>query len=128
MKFKQTVIQRKFHRHSMSTFEQNSVIMGRITHSNDDTRPNFQKKILDHHNRNTVKAWRGKRGSKTTEELLELQLPITKRDSLMANFETDDDIRKRLKKQKLQKQQSQSIQEADNEEDDDDDSDDYKDQ
>merc|ERR1712154_329151 len=92
--FKKTVIKRKFHRHSMGTFERNPSKYK----SHDDLNGNFNKKILDSANRNQ-KAWRSKRGSKTTEELMELQLPITKRDSMMENFETDDDKRRRMKKQ-----------------------------
>jgi len=87
----------------MGTFERNPSKYK----SHDDLNGNFNKKILDSANRNQ-KAWRSKRGSKTTEELMELQLPITKRDSLMYNFETDDDRRRKKKKEELKKLQEDS--------------------
>eukprot|EP01083_Nonionella_stella_P245161 852488_1 len=91
IKFKKTVIQRKFHRHSMGTFDTHN------RHTKDDLNGTFgaNKKILDAHNRN-IKAFRSKRGSKTAEEL-ELQLPMNKRDSFVHNLETDDDRRKKKK-------------------------------
>ena len=80
----------------MGTFERNSVGLK----TRDDLGGNFNKKLLDSHNRNQ-QAWRSKRGSKTYEELTELQLPMTQRDSIMENFKTDDDIRReKLKSEK----------------------------
>eukprot|EP00483_Globobulimina_turgida_P005382 UN05392 len=58
--------------------------------SRDDLNGNFNKSILDKNNRNT-KAFRFKRGGKTTGELMELQLPMKLRDSFVDNLQTDDD-------------------------------------
>ena len=97
----------------MGAFESNS---RSLTSSDDCLTGNFNKKILDSHNR-TAKAWRSKRGSKTMEELTELQLPMTKRDSMMENFKTDDDLRR----EKLRKVTEQSADDVTDDSDDDDD-------
>eukprot|EP01083_Nonionella_stella_P005007 14602_1 len=104
--FKKTVLKRKFHRRSMGTFERNPYQFK----SHDDLTGNFNQKVLDKNNR-LKKAWASKRGSKSTEELTELQLPITKRDSLMVNFETDDDRRKRKERKKKEIENAQNDEE-----------------
>ncbi len=99
IKFKKTVIHRKFKRHSMSTVERTPSKF----RSRDDLNGNFNKSILDKNNRNT-KAFRYKRGSKTTEELMELQLPMKLRDSFVDNLQTDDDRRKKKKREQEKKE------------------------
>ena len=97
----------------MGTFESNS---RQIKSRDDCLNGNFNKKIMDSHNRNT-KAWRSKRGSKTMEELTELQLPLNKRDSMVENFKTDDDLRR----EQLKKGNNNNDDDDDDNDDDDDD-------
>ena len=122
--FKQTVIKRKFHRHSLSVFEKDSLLSRKLNMryggqndtknmkkidsntlntmslknsyklSYDDmTKSNQDKQKLTVNKENKLRnAFRGPRRSKGTEELLELKLPLNKRDSLFAITEENDDV------------------------------------
>ena len=59
----------------------------------DDLNGGFGKRKLGN-NSASKHPWRGRRGSKTAEEM-ELNLPDNKRISMVEDFETDDDQRKR---------------------------------
>jgi len=124
--FKQTVIKRKFHRHSLSVFEKDPLLSRKLNMrygGQNDTKnmnkidsntlntlnnggiikhkgPSFDDMSSSRQSQQLLKinkenkfrnAFRGPRRSKGTEELLELKLPLSKRDSLFAITEEEND-------------------------------------
>ena len=115
--FKHTVLKRKFHRHSLSTFEKDPLLSRKLNcryggknntkdmnkyygsnglqqKYNDDLNnihTNNKQLSVEKYNKK-IKAFRGSyRRSKGTEELLELNLPLNKRDSIFAIPEEEND-------------------------------------
>jgi len=94
-KFKGTVAHRKMVR--------NSMMHTSASPSMDDNRVKFGTRQLDNPQSRGRKALQGRRGSKTTDQL-ELNTPAYTRESMMQDFQTDDDVRKEKKRKQEEAQ------------------------
>lgn len=112
-KFKASVLQMKLKRtghvsmseHMMNSRIKKKGLKHRVGASRDDhseSRNDQMRNAADKRH----KAYRGRRGSKTAEQLEynQIQLPMTHRPSLVENFKSDDDLRKQRAKEKEEKQ------------------------
>jgi len=101
VKFKQHIVKRKVALKSMTMDAVNSKMRSsthRVGLSQDDHSQYRNSQKMSSSNRQ-YKAMGGRRGSKTAEQF-QINLPMTQRTSLVANFMTDDDIRKKKLKEK----------------------------
>ena len=124
-KFKETVIRRKILRKSTGLFETSSRILNKVykpqtkpireqPHNNNNNYNNINKgqsvlssmdelTIQQKHSQPTktnrkIDAFRGRRGSKGTEQLFELKLPLSQRDSWMIDDSSAKKIKNRFHK------------------------------